>query len=98
MSWLVTREGRAMWISSLVLTFASAASAQAAMVALQAFSTMTPGELYGVRLPVVIEAADGPTARYWHEWLQQLPGVQHVELAFVGFDESDRKSSSTAPG
>lgn len=81
-----------MWISSFVVTLPaaeeSAAAVQRALVAIPVF---TLGERQAARLPVVLEAPDGSTARYWHEWVEQLPGVIQVEVAFVSFDESERQ-------
>lgn len=84
-----------MWISSFVVTFASEAAALSAVPTLAALSVLTLGERHGMRLPVVVEAPDGSTSRYWHEWVEQLPGVVQVEVAFVSFDESERNPSQT---
>lgn len=78
-----------MWISSFVVTFASEAAARATAPALEAIPVFQPGQRLGLRLPVVVEAPDGSTSRYWHEWVEQLPGVVQVEVAFVSFDESE---------
>jgi nitrate reductase NapAB chaperone NapD len=81
-----------MWISSFVVTLPSAEeSAEAVLRALAAIPVFTLGERQGSRLPVVVEASDGSTSRYWHEWVEQLPGVVQVEVAFVSFDESERQ-------
>ena len=64
-------------------------SAMAILRALAAIPVFTLGERQASRLPVVLEAPDGSTARYWHEWVEQLPGVIQVEVAFVSFDESE---------
>ena len=78
-----------MWISSFVVTLPTKVeSAKAVLRALAAIPVFTLGERQGSRLPVVIEAPDGSTSRYWHEWVEQLPGVIQVEVAFVSFDES----------
>lgn len=78
-----------MWISSFVVTLPAAKeSAEAVQRALAAIPVFTLGERQGSRLPVVVEAPDGSTSRYWHEWVEQLPGVIQVEVAFVSFDES----------
>jgi nitrate reductase NapAB chaperone NapD len=78
-----------MWISSFVVTLDSAVMPNHPVIlALQAVTAFTLGEPYGCRLPVVAESPDGSTARYWHEWVEQLPGVVQVEVAFVSFDET----------
>ena len=56
-------------------------SALAILRALAAIPVFTLGERQASRLPVVLEAPDGSTARYWHEWVEQLPGVIQVEVA-----------------
>lgn len=79
-----------MWISSFVVLLPTAEeSATAILRALAAIPVFTLGEQQASRLPVVLEAPDGSTARYWHEWVEQLPGVIQVEVAFVSFDESE---------
>lgn len=77
-----------MWISSFVVTVASEDAARSVGTALEAIAAFTPGEWQGLRLPVVVEAPDGSTSRYWHEWVEGLPGVVQVTVAFVSFDES----------
>lgn len=77
-----------MWISSFVITFASESAALELVPALDSIAAFTMGERQGLRLPVVVEAPDGSTSRYWHEWVEQLQGVVQVEVAFVSFDES----------
>lgn len=80
-----------MWISSFVVTLPLAEEpAEAVLRALAAIPTFTLGERQGSRLPVVVQAPDGSTSRYWHEWVEQLPGVIQVEVAFVSFDESEQ--------
>ena len=77
-----------MWISSIVVTLDTAdATSHAVEQALRALAVFTLGERAGAKLPVVLEAPDGATTRYWHEWVEQLPGVVHVDVAFVSFEE-----------
>ncbi|MBL8827840.1 MAG: hypothetical protein JNM18_12760 [Planctomycetaceae bacterium] len=77
-----------MWISSFVVTLTNEDAAHAVIAALESITALTLGERQGLRLPVVVEAPDGTTSRYWHEWVEGLPGVVQVEVAFVSFDES----------
>ena len=78
-----------MWISGFVVTINSETGfGRRVRSALEAIPVFTMGEQKGARLPVVMEAPDGFTARYWHEWVEGLPGVVQVEVAFVSFDES----------
>ncbi len=82
-----------MWISSFVVTLPpTEESAKSVLRALAAIPVFTLGERQGARLPVVVEAPDGSMSRYWHEWVEQLPGVVQVEVAFVSFDESDQST------
>jgi nitrate reductase NapAB chaperone NapD len=79
-----------MWISSFVVTLAADdPQDHPVQRALESLPAFTLGERQGARLPVVLEAPDGATARYWHEWVEQLPGVVQVDVAFVSFDESE---------
>lgn len=41
------------------------------------------GQLFEHRLPVVIEAEDVQQSHDLTEWLRNLPGVDHVDVAFV---------------
>ncbi|MEQ9408850.1 MAG: hypothetical protein RIK87_14030 [Fuerstiella sp.] len=71
------------------------------MDALKAVPVFDIGDLIGTRLPVVLEASDGATARDWHNWVESLPGVVCVDVAFVSFEEPEcrepgsRNSSET---
>jgi len=86
------------WISSFVVTLdvdsPVADETQAALSAIPAFEV---GELVGAKLPVVVETDDGATARDWFEWTCRLPGVVHVDVAFVGFDETTATHSEADP-
>jgi len=74
------------WVSSLVVTLQGNAERDSAIIAaLQAISALTVGEAIGRRIPVVVEA-DGQGSRHWHDWIANLPGVAHVEVAFVSFE------------
>jgi hypothetical protein len=52
----------------------------------------TLGDRLGRGLPVVLEATAPGDAHFWHDWLDALPGVVKVDLAFVHQDaaEGDR--------
>jgi nitrate reductase NapAB chaperone NapD len=84
-----------MWISSFVVTFNSESAACEVTEGLNSIPALTPGERHGLKLPVLVEAPDGSTSRYWHEWVTQLPGVVQVEVAFVSFDESDERTGES---
>ena len=77
-----------MWISSLVVTLTTdPEESEQTIRSLEDISVLTVGQHLNGKIPVVIEAADGQASRYWYEWLENLPAIQHVELAFVSFDE-----------
>lgn len=84
-----------MWISSLVVTLTTEHSQrQQALNAIEAIPVFTAGDSIGDRLPIVVEAEPGDS-RHWFEWLQQLPGVSSVEVAFVSFEEVSSPVSTT---
>lgn len=60
-----------------------------AIALIQQRESVTLGEQYGQRLAVVVESVDRADAEATIEWLQQLPGVVHVDIAFVHLDEVD---------
>lgn len=37
--------------------------------------------------PLVADTADVKAAHDFHEWLEALPGVEQVDVIYVGFDE-----------
>lgn len=79
-----------MWISGIVITLPeNSDTAEPIRSALEAMPVFTLGEQQGCRLPAVLEAPDGSTTKYWHEWIEALPGVVQVEVALVSFDETD---------
>jgi hypothetical protein len=50
-----------------------------------------PGVFVGVVnerwLPVVAETPDVRAAHEFHEWLESLPGIEQVDVIYVGFEE-----------
>lgn len=84
-----------MWISSFVVTLADDRELRTAVIeALRAIPCLTVGESPTPgRVPVVVEADDSQQSRYWFEWVEQLPGVVKVDVAFVSCDEGDRKAT-----
>jgi hypothetical protein len=75
------------WVSSLVVTLSDTShGGDAALAALRSIPAITLGEANGRCVPLVIEA-DATSSRYWFDWIANLPGVTHVELAFVSFEE-----------
>ncbi|MBM4100722.1 MAG: hypothetical protein FJ256_00465 [Phycisphaerae bacterium] len=75
-----------MAISGLVVTLADDPLGETALAALTADSRLTVGERFGQRLALVAET---PCARDDHDLfdeLRQLPGVTHVDVAYVRLD------------
>lgn len=54
------------------------------------------GPAIGNRVPIVLDANCSVQAEKDIEWLRQLPGVEHVDVAFVQFEESDEKGPRPA--
>jgi nitrate reductase NapAB chaperone NapD len=76
-----------MWISSFVVTLPESSDASTSIKnAIVAIPVFEVGVAQGRRLPVVLQVDDGHAARHWHEWVTDLPGVVHVEVAFVSFE------------
>lgn len=77
-----------MTTSALVLTLCGdVAERQRLLAQLRADAHLTLGEPSGLRLPVVLEADDGRCAEDQTRALAVLPGVMHLEIVFVGFDD-----------
>ena len=77
-----------MWVSSFVIALPEdETEAGVIQDAIRAVPVFEQGERIGRRLPVVLEAKDGSAARHWHEWVESLPGVIKVDVAFVSFDD-----------
>jgi nitrate reductase NapAB chaperone NapD len=87
-----------MWVSSFVVTLPDDCSgARAIKESLHSVPVFELGEPVGRRLPVVLEAEDGATARYWHHWIEELPGVVNVEVAFVNFEDEEQSKNVQQP-
>ena len=86
-----------MWVSSFVVTLPDDQSRIRAICdAIAAIPVFEVGDLIGTQLPVVLEVENGSSARYWHRWVEDLPGVVHVNVAFVNFEEFESVSASTS--
>jgi hypothetical protein len=73
--------------SGLVLTLnADAARADQALAALRTRPEFAIGERNGQWLPVAMEVADDAASRAAHDWLNQLPGVDFVDVVYVNFE------------
>lgn len=77
-----------MQISSLVITLDPDLELQAQVFdALQAKPCVTVGAAVGNRVPVVLEVESGADPRQEYDRIRDLPGVIHVEVAFVSIDD-----------
>lgn len=77
-----------MWISSFVVTLPEDADlAEEVCRAIDAVPVFETGAVADRRLPVVLEAPDGASARDWHGWVESLEGVLKVDVAFVSFED-----------
>ncbi len=87
-----------MWISSFVVTLTEdIAHREAVIEALRSIPSFTVGDLpTPSRVPVVVEVDDSQQSRFWYDWVEQLPGVVKVDVAFVSCDENDRETMSLA--
>ena len=47
------------------------------------------GELQDNRLPIVIDTPDKHADKDCWAWLNNLPGVHHVDVAFIHFEDED---------
>ena len=84
-----------MWISSFVVTVTDDVALRMAVIeALRAIPSLTVGDSPTPgRVPVVVEAEDSQQSRHWYEWVEQLPGVVKVDVAFVSCDEGDHEAT-----
>jgi len=75
-------------ISSLVVTLSPKPECmQAALEALRGHHQVEVGVGSPPRWPIVVDTTNSDdTARFW-EWLQALPGVEFVDVAFVHFEK-----------
>lgn len=68
----------------------SATPAHAAVIEqVQQHPRFQVGELQDNRLPVVIDTPDKQADKDCWAWLNNLPGVHHVDVAFIHFEEAD---------
>ena len=77
-------------ISGLVVTLSpEPSSCQAALDALHRHPMVEVGEGLPHRRPIVVETGNTEeTGRFW-EWLQALPGVLFVDVAYVHLEDSE---------
>ncbi len=75
-------------ISGLVATLtADATLADSALQAIAQHPALESGSQEGRRLPLVLETATPDESHALGDWLVELPGVEHVDVAFVHWDD-----------
>lgn len=73
-----------MHLSGLVLLFTQDhKTAQQACAMMERTGHFILGERIGSRLSLVMEVDSSEDALKWHHWLQELPGVVSVDIAYV---------------
>lgn len=76
-------------VSGLIVTLDRAPDvADAAVRAIAQRDDLTLGQRAGVKLPLVSDTADKTHDKALWSWLQRLPGVVHVDVVMIHFDES----------
>jgi hypothetical protein len=84
-----------MSISGLIVTLPEdAALRQEALALLGQRPELELGPLAGRWLPVVMETDSEGSSRTLHRWIESLPGVAYVDVAAVGFEESNLMETS----
>jgi hypothetical protein len=81
-------------VNGLLLTLSPDESlARQARATIAARAEAVLGEPQGIYQPLAVETDDVRGAHEFHEWLESLEGVGHVDVIYVGFEEP----SATAP-
>jgi len=55
---------------------------------------LQPGPCQNLRLPVVVDTPDRETDKRCWRWLNDLPGVHQVDVAFIHFEDDDPAATS----
>lgn len=75
-------------INGLLLTMsADSGLAESARRRMSGRAEIEIGEGNGRWLPVAVEASDVKSAHDFHDWLESLPGIEQVDVIYVGLDE-----------
>ena len=77
-------------IASLVATlkWEEGASYENTLNQLGERTEMETGQLYGTRLPIIIEAQSTEELESLTRWVQDLNGILHVDIIFASFEPS----------
>ena len=88
-----------MWISSFVIALSDdSRKSEQVLAALRSIPCLHLGDLQASsRLPVVLEVADSQESRYWYDWIEHLPGVLKVDMAFATFDAVEEIPEGSVP-
>ncbi|MCA9190019.1 MAG: hypothetical protein R3E01_25740 [Pirellulaceae bacterium] len=80
-------------VSGLVVTFSDEPQVHAAtLTTIRQESRITIGVEAAGRLAIVLDTLTPEEDRQLWEWLQELPGVRFVEVAFVGVEQFNRNA------
>jgi hypothetical protein len=75
-------------VNGLLLTLsADRVLAEAARNRISTRPEATQGETQDRWQALAVDTADVKAAHDFHEWLEALPGVEQVDVIYVGFDE-----------
>lgn len=88
-----------MWISSFVVTLVDdAREHEQVLAALRSIPCLEVGDVPATRrLAVVLETDASDESRHWYDWIEHLPGVLKVDMAFVTFEEEVGEVMSSTP-
>lgn len=75
-------------VNGLLLTLTHHAElAAAARTQIARHPAVSLGDASGRWQPLAIETPDVKASHDFHEWLEAIPGVEQVDVIYVGFDE-----------
>jgi hypothetical protein len=78
-------------ISGLRITLADdEMSARRGLAALTEDDRVELGVQHGRRIAAVLETPDPVSDKHAYRWINDLPGVRHVDVVFVALESSDR--------
>lgn len=81
-----------MYTSGLVMTLDNnPATVETALKELIGVGPFRLGERRGRKQAVVLETDDPQSSQGWHEWASSLPGIEQVEVVFVGWERSEEE-------
>ncbi len=82
--------------SGLVITANQVADVALVLTAIASDPHVEPGQPAGNRIPLVLDTPDKATDKRLWDWLGALPGVAHVDVAFIYLGESHEEGSPNA--